>query len=150
MWNIVIAGLLATIVVLLLLLVVLLAGFLANVAPPFMNTFKEALTRLSGDSETGRAGEIGRLLEELAAIRVRLESIDDSRVMAALECIDNHLFVDVCRTIEDASSKDAVNQAAREGTTGIAKELFGLRHSLGRKLDEIAKYLAEMSVREPR
>ena len=75
MWNIVIAGLLATIVVLLLLLVVLLAGFLANVAPPFMNTCKEALTRLSGDSETGRAGEIGRLLEELAAIRVRLESV---------------------------------------------------------------------------
>jgi hypothetical protein len=145
MWNIVIAGLLATVIVLLLLLVV----FLGNVATPFMNTFKEALTRLSGDSETGRPGEFGWLREELAAIRVRLDSINDARVLAAIESIDDHLFVDVCRTIEDASSKDAVNQAARESTNEITKELLEIRHSLGR-LDEIAKYLAEMSVREPR
>ncbi|WP_124595994.1 hypothetical protein [Burkholderia stagnalis] len=143
--NMVIAGLLVVVIVLLLLLL----GFFANLVIPFMDSCKHTMVRLAGDSETGRVGEIGRLREELAAIRVRLDSINDSRVMAALESIDDHLFVDVCRTIEDASPKDAVNQAARESTTEIAKELFELRHSL-RQLDEIAKYLAEMSIREPR
>jgi len=141
MW-IVIAVLLAVVVVQFGLLLV----FLANRVIPFMESVKTALKLVTGDQETGGAGAVKRVKAELSEISGQLRLLGDSKVLFALQRIEDHLFIDVCRAIQDSTSTAALNDLAI-ALNGLAREISLAQGSLDGHLKEIAKYTCDMSIR---
>jgi len=142
---IVVAVLLAVVVV----QICILLAFLANRIIPFMDSVKSALGVVAGDDEAGSAGAVGRMKVELTEINEQLRLLSDSKVLTALQRIEDHLFIDVCRAIQDSNSTAGLNDLA-SALDRIARDISRAQGSIEGHLKEIAKYTCDMSVQAPR